>query len=100
MWRIIATTNPYQGCRKSGFKYTPDRKHMIKVEESNLSFTDVRNEMLKLLNRKCNTTFSSWREAKDDLDLELWSINATVSVYKKRYVSFELDGVLYGMEKY
>lgn len=73
---------------------------MTKVEESNLSFINVRKELLKLLNRKCNTSFSSWKDAKDDLDLELWGINVTVSLYRKRYVSFELDGVLYSMEKY
>lgn len=73
---------------------------MYKVEEEGLDIVEARRALLHLLNRKCGTAFQTWKEANDDLDLELWSLNATVSLYSKRCACFELDGVVYDMEKY
>lgn len=73
---------------------------MYRIEEDGFSFVEVKRALLRLLNRKCGTSFKCWKEADEDFNLELLNIDVNISLYSKRYACFELDGILYNMEKY
>lgn len=60
MYRIVVITDPYNGSRKSGFKYSKDRDKMYKVLDEGLTLEEARKELFRILESKAENYPQYW----------------------------------------
>lgn len=60
MYRIVAITDPYNGSRKDGFKYSKNRDQMYKVLDEGMSLEEARKELFRILETKAENHPQYW----------------------------------------
>lgn len=60
MYRIVVLTDPYNGSRKSGFKYSKDRDKMYKVLDEGMTLEEARKELFRILKSKAENYPKYW----------------------------------------